>query len=379
MPEETLTPVDQGEAAEKGYFETHELVEQDDVEDPDSPIEKDDQDKDTPKEGEKKGGDEKQGEDEKGGDKDKLPVSLQSLKEIPKDFSGSFFSKGEDGKISFNREDALGFLLPKDGKPRFNYQADRRKVVESKDDTTQPKTPEDIKKERREQIKEHRTSVREKALNPIKKVIEYANSGNYQSMDEVLRAVEKDVLLGVQDELEDYDIKGKQDYEDQLEERFGSKTNFDNLKKEAESNERLMINDFAEKFNITDASEAYKKYSEFMKHGTPIINQLFDMMNPKFLEGHTQKQINEGMNRWWTEIASNKNTLNFVYERIMDNFNTSMAPYLFENIQSGKDKLNKDNKRASKRSPSNVNRDTPKSAKGVDETLRYFNSGVTEI
>ena len=292
---------------------------------------------------------------------------------------GSFFPKGDDGTIGFNHDEALKFTLPQDGKQRFTYQADRRKVVEAKE-PDKPKTPEEVRQGRIDEEKKYRKDVQDQQFFGLNKLLEIIPQELYTTeLQEAVRAAAQEVQKKVNADFEDRDMKNRFEMEDRLKKEFGSEKEHADFVKEANSNISAVINDMASQLGITDSNEQFKKYAELMEFGKPIIDQLFDMMHPEFLKDHTMKEIRAGMDKWWnTEIASNKQTLNFLMARIYDSLNTSLSPYMIEQTVAGRNSLEKQNKRGSGRSPSNISRSTPKPSKGASDVLNYFGRGAVD-
>lgn len=370
--------VDQMELA-SNYLSEYEEVEDDYekvIEDAQLQDEQDEIDKQfqkTPEDGKKKeeGKDDKKETDEKGKDTQK---KLSDLKEIPKGFIGSFFNQDEKEGISFLHDNALKFTLPEDGKQRFNYQAGR-KLVESAE-TDKPKTQEEIEAEAFQKEKEYRDSVKKQRYFGLTQLVDDINKDGLMTpqLQDYIRNAASKIQEELNTEFEERDLKSRLSIKDELKKEFGSEKTYTEAKKDAESNIRALVNELGSEFGIKDFGKSFEKFTALMDHGKHITNYLFDLMNPEYMEGHTKKQVSEALDKWWyTKIANNPQTLNFVYTMIRNSLTCELAPYMLEQHQAKNDTLLKQNQRGSRRGPSNIHRKAPSEAGGVvNDTLRYF-------
>ena len=250
-------------------------------------------------------------------------LTVKSLTEPPKGFHSHWFSKGEDGKVAFDRDAAMGFLLPEGGKSRFEYSADRRKVVES-DGTQEP--PKDTYATFVEDEKKYRADVRKdmfQGLNSFEEAYN-ANGGNAAAAFQTATQALKELVAT---DFEERGIENEANWRKRQEELSGTDQITKETETQARSNESLLMNEIAGKFNMSP-DEARGKYVELMRAGMPIINNLFDIANPEFLEGKTEAGIKNAFSNWWTKIASNQANLRFVYGLILNDVNVQLQPYL---------------------------------------------------
>lgn len=303
--------------------------------------------------------------------KDAPPATqtVKSLTEVPKGFHSSWFNKGEDGKVAFNRDDAMKFLLPDGGKSRFEYSADSRKVVEGDGKTEAPK---DAYATFVEEEKKYRADVRGnmfRGLNSFKEAFESNGGDVHKAYAAALQGLNEVVAT----DFEERGFESQAKFQKRQEEIFGTDQNSKTIKTQARSNESLLMNEIAGKFALSP-DEARGKYVELMKAGLPIINTLFDMANPEFMEGKTKAQLDTAFGKWWDKTASNQANLRFVYGLILNDVNIQLQPYMNEGHTARKKSLTAQNKRASANRPSNTNRQAQptKRSVGVKETEDYF-------
>jgi len=294
---------------------------------------------------------------------------VKSLTEVPKGFHSAWFSKGEDGQIAFNRDDAMKFLLPEEGKSRFEYSADRRKVVE---DDGKSELPKDEYTAFVEDEKKYRADVRKnmyQGLNKFKEAFE-SNGGDVGKSYTVAM---QDLNERVAADFEERGFESQAKFQKQQKESFGTDQNSKAVETQARSNESLLMNEIAGKFNLSP-DEARGKYVELMRAGLPIINTLFDMANPEYMKGKTKTQIDTAFSKWWTKTASNQANLRFVYGTILNDVNVQLQPYMNEGSIARKKSLAAQNKRASANRPSNRSRQAPpaKTSDSVKRTEEYF-------
>ena len=374
MSEETniqSDPVDQ-ESAISSYLESYKLVD----DEPDANDDKKDADIETTPKKEVKKDVTEEPDPKSVQEPEKKPVTVKTLKDIPQDFTGKFFTKGESGEIIYNRDKAMDFLLPEPGKPRFDYDINNRiKFIEEKNAEAEP---EDEYQKFVKEEKTYRTNVKTNMRLGLSKFGEYfqQNGGNAQ---EAFRRALEDVDNMVNTDFEERDYQNQANWQKRLEEKFGVKQNDEKTKSAARSNEALLMNEISTHFGL-NPNEARDSYVSLMKQVFPIMRYIFEMTNPELSKGVSTRKYDEMFSNWWIKTASNNDYLRFIYGLVKNDLNAQLDPYTNESYHMARNKAKAESQKSRGARPSPVSRSSARpTSDAVKEVQSYFGYGNRDV
>jgi len=303
---------------------------------------------------------------------EKTSQSVKHLKEIPKGFTKLFFAKDDKGAITFDRAKALAFTLPEPGKQRFTYPDNRIQFVEDKN-AGAPAEPQDEYQTFVKEEKMYRDSVKGNmhlGLTKFKEV--YASSNG--DVNAAYQAALQEIEGVIQSDFEERDYQNQANLQKRLEEKFGTNKSQEEVNSKARSNEALLMNEIASKFNL-DPTAAKESYVELMQHGLPIMRMMFEMSNPDKTKGVTVQQYNKEFGNWWNRVAADNDHLRFVYSQVLNDINTKIGPYTNEAFYSKQAKAEASRRRSRGGRPSQINRSQAKTPDAIREVEQYFGAG----
>lgn len=280
---------------------------------------------------------------------DKAPAAPKAqpekTAEPPKGFGSRFFEKNDEtGEYALNTEAALDFLLPKEKKEIFSHPG--RQFAETKPQTEPAKEPWQVAFEEHQtklsKLQEERTTYRKYLQEGLEKTGDWQQASRYAD-EKVMSDVEE--------------ARRKMDYEFRLKDReeLMSHQQVEALKAKAAANEAAIMSRFK------DAREYGALMYEF---GAPIINRLYDMMNPKASEPQTKEQWQSGLEKFWRGIMSDRDMGEFVVDLVQAAWMRQNFPMLVgKAVQSNESQIRK-NIRGATRKPSGLK---PVLPRGKDE------------
>ncbi|RPJ55955.1 MAG: hypothetical protein EHM12_11345 [Dehalococcoidia bacterium] len=311
------------------------------------------------------------------------PKSIKDIKQIPQDFTGSFFKKTDSG-IDFDAEKHLKFAM--DEKPVFEYKTSR-KIVDKPDEGLNSK-PVDEKEQVRQEIMEHkekRDNLKNNltlGLTELYEEIKTAAGGTFpQDLVPYFRNALNKIEGVLAQKYEEMDIEEKVNLRVSGKKEQEEKERWKRLENDAVVNENRLVQRMAQKFGITDIKEASETYTKLMRgYARPIVDQLFDLSHPDLHEC-SSRELGEKYNKWYYErIASNPQMLDFIYQYSINALNTELLPYHIEKAVHGNTRHSQQIKTGKPQAPSNINREAPSPVNDdVAKTLKYFGQDVTEI
>lgn len=288
-----------------------------------------------------------------GDDKSKKPP----LPIPDKGFPAYFFKEvdGENGEKvkEYDTEKAMKYLLPSKEK---RYEPLSRTFAQQSEKKPEPdKSPAEqraIKKA--DYIKNTRAS-----MNLASECIREAIGKGYK-IEEAMAYADNMVGQALQKDLEEYELKMEIEREKEYDQRFDDKIGNKEIDKNVRTNTNTVINSIASVEDLTP-QEATDKYISILTHGQPIIDHFFDFANPGLDTGKiTSQEYQDLVNKWWNKsVASDINKLKFVIGSIMNEVNTQLLPYHYQQAANRTDKQKVKDAKGNLLTPSNRNNPGP--------------------
>ncbi len=236
----------------------------------------------------------------------------------PEGLLGDWFKSSEDGSIEFDRDSALKFLSPEKEYEGFYYP--KREYAEEKKEEEDDGRPEyevyhENEQKRQGQVRENMTMWPTLYNKAIEKGYTQDESAEYanRTINEILDKEAKESSYKRTAEVEKRMLENN-------ESRFGDTQ----LKETARTNENYFISRFG------GGETGMRKYNEVLSLVAPQINKIFDLANPGLLDKCTERKAKDEINKFYTKIASDKNTLKMFVEMGMDKATSKILPHIVE-------------------------------------------------
>jgi len=274
----------------------------------------------------------------------------------------SFFQKDdESGQKTFDMEKLMGFVDSGDKAKRFAYAG--REFTEQPEGQSKQGEPEKAEWERRV---EERYTAKQETRNKFTLYRQAYVQARNNGADEVqaIRLADEHVERILRQEEQKLDLEAEKQREKMAMENGQSVHKKAITERDASANEHRL----ASRFESEDA------YRQFMYgEGAPVINMMFDLMNPDKSKGLTVDQTKEEMRNWWHNLASDENKLQFVHDVVLGKW---VLQNLSQFVDYGKNLTSQhaaSSKAGSRKAPGGIGI-SPKQSKQGDGLLQsYFN------
>jgi hypothetical protein len=275
------------------------------------------------------------------------------------DIEAGFYD--ENGQLKDEAFDFFGI-----GKDGWNYepQIDPELAKKNQEGAQQPEIPEWQKQV--EERKVYRESLSNNYFAVTNRIEELVKAG-YDPLQAIQYAKQE-----AQQSLQDH--FSQREYEDQFNER---KRFQEELARTSENQkiETLSMSNQSELANKVGGIEKYQQLMFSKEIGGPILNWLFDQLNPDKAR-LPKDQVAKEIGQWWAKFSSNKQNLNAVYEMAMSKLQKRIFPEMVKRTRSHAQAQVKQNAEGKMPAPGRLtaHKAAPaQSGDGLDDLDRYLN------
>jgi hypothetical protein len=238
--------------------------------------------------------------------------------EPPKVYGSHWYKKGEDGNITFDTKEALGFLTPKKG-----YEGFQAPVIQYAEPPKEPVDPPKNEYEKYyEEEKKRQDSIRDNLFlwtNTYRSAIEKG----WQPL-EAEGYANKVVQEIIDKDIREASIRREAERDERADKRIQEMQEKAQTEKRAATNENYFVNHFG------GGEQGKQTYNEMLGVAWPYLQQMYQMANPEGLKGKTQAEATEVMQGYYEKIASNMNTLKMFIELAMNKVAATHIPHMVE-------------------------------------------------
>lgn len=143
--------------------------------------------------------------------------------------------------------------------------------------------------------------------------------------------------------------------------------------------ERLRSTATANQMELANKVGGIEKFHQIMfspEIGGPVINWLFDQLNPDKAT-IPREQIAKEISQWWTRFSSNKQNLNFAFNMSMAQLQKRMYPDIVKRVRANAQAQQKHNTEGAAKAPGRLQAHRaapPKAEQGSDDLDKYLST-----